>query len=832
MAYVEYITPKHYEISLNLDLEKNTFKGETIVSLESSQFTSEVILNIDQIIIENCHILHNNAKLLCEYESKQEKKEVRIILPEQMKGDIKFIIQYSGKYQSDLLGMYKSKYEYQGKEKYLISTQLEEIYARRVFPCIDHPSKKATFKIEMTIDQELTAISNTSVEKEIKLEGGKKIIAFRETPKMCTYLLYIGVGGFELKEKREKHSVRVITTPGKTQYGELSMDTALQSLVFCESYTGQKYPLEKCDLIAVPDFPFGAMENWGAITFRENMLLVYPDKTSKIGIFNIASVVAHEVSHFWFGNLVSPLEWKYIWLNESFASYFTYAIPQEYHPEWHSWEHFIVQYYDSSLERDGLINTFPVELEGDEEIFITPAKVGIVYSKGATILRMMVNFLGDENFKKGVGNFMHKFEYSNATSQDYWNALEEGSGEPIKEFADSWVHQSGYPIINLKRKNNKLILEQEHFTYLPKDSESRRKLWFIPISMQLFTEDGEAKTLDFILKEERKTIEIQNTIKAVKMNLGHTGFYRVNYERSLLNSLGGLIKTHTLSPIDRYGIENDLFALVKKGVEDIDFYLEYVNTHYIEENEYLPLVSIFSHLFYIFLLKGDSKTSKIKSIGKRIISRFFEKHGLEVQEDEEMRISILKNYLLYAGSRMEMKEVLNFCLAKFENLLNEKNISPDILSSVLKVGAMNHSGAKKYFLKKIESPETPQVEKAYVYEAFGCFQEREQILEVLNNILQKIPPQSWLYTFRRLGSNKHAFDVLWLWFKEKLEELEKLSPFVLARTIAALVPFGGLYEKEEVDSFLKEYADENNFHRDTIEMTLELLEINYRFSTR
>jgi tricorn protease interacting factor F2/3 len=822
------LNPKNYKITLHLDTQKDTFMGQSVISLNSIEETGEIVLNIDELEVKKCQLVRENNHISCEYEGNQDEKEISIILPEKIKDDITLVLEYEGIFHSDLLGMYKSKYEHQGKEGYVISTQFEEVYARRVFPCIDHPSKKATFIIELIVDKNLKAISNTIIENEKSLENNKKLVIFKETPKMCTYLLYIGVGNFEIREKKGDHLVRLITTPGKTQYGDLALDIAEKSLTFCEEFTSQKYPLEKCDLIAVPDFPFGAMENWGAITFRENMLLVYPDKTSSIGIFNIASVVAHEISHFWFGNLVSPLDWKYIWLNESFASYFTYAIPQKYHPEWHSWEHFIVQYYDSSLDRDGLINTFPVELEGDEEVFITPAKVGILYNKGAAILRMMVDYLGNENFKKGVGKFMQKYEYSNANSQKYWGALEEGTGKPIKDFADSWIHQSGYPIVSVRQKDKTLLFKQNHFTYLPKEVEGDKKLWFLPIHLKTYKNNGETVEFNFTFEKSSYKLSLPDDTEAIKINVGHNGFFRVNYDYSLLAKLGNLIKNHKLSPIDRYGIENDLFALVKQGSVKIEYYLDYLNSYYLEEKDYLPLVSIFSHLLYLYTLK-DSKKSQIKNIGEQIITGFFEKYGYEPTKNEEMRISILKNYLLWAGASVDNTEVNDFCMEKFEDLLNEKKISPDILSSVLKVGAMKHPKAKDYFLGKITSPETPQVEKAYIYQALGCFQEESQILKALDIMIKEVPAQSWLYTFRMIGSNKEALDLLWKWFKEHLDTLEKKSPFVLARTIAALIPLGGLANRKDVEVFLNDYANKNEFHKDTIKMALEKLKINLRF---
>ena len=825
MEKYQHLEPINYNISLNIDVEKENFEGEVTILLKSHEKTEEIFLHIDDLEVQECILLDGKEEISCEFDENQEEKELIITIPEKLEDNITLRLKYSGTYQDDLLGMYKSTYEYKGNKEHVISTQLEEAYARRIFPCIDHPSKKATFDIELIIDENLTGISNTTVKRTEGLENGKKLVSFEPTPKMCTYLLYIGVGNFEIREKRDSHLVRLITTPGKTQYGDLAIDIAMQSLQFCEEFTSQEYPIDKCDLIAVPDFPFGAMENWGAITFRENYLLAYPEKTSQLGIFNIASIVAHEVSHFWFGNLVSPLDWKYIWLNESFASYFTYAIPDESHPEWHSWEHYIIQYYDSSLERDGLINTFPVELEGEGDAFITPAKVGIVYNKGATILRMMVDYVGKDNFKSGVSNFMKQFKFSNANSQNYWDGLEEGTGEPIKNFADSWVHQSGYPIVSVKEKNKKLLFEQEHFTYLPIQSE---KLWFIPVHLKIFKKNGTSKEASFNFTSESFEFPIDEDYRAVKVNLGQKGFFRVNYDRTLLEDFGELIKQREMTPIDRYGIENDLFAIVKRGDMEIADYLDYIESYYSDEKDYLTLVSLFSHLRYIYILK-DSMKARTKKIGVKIVQNFFDEYGFEPKADEEMRISILRNFLLRFGALFEMESVKEFCVNKFKSLLDGEKVSPDILSSVLKAAATEHPRAKEYFLKKIKSPNTPQVEKSYMYEALGYFQEKDQILEALDIMMEHIPSQSWLYTLRRLGSNKEALELLWPWFKENLEHFEKLSPFVLARTIAAITPMGGLPFEQEMKNFFDNYKEENEFQKDTIEMSLEKLEINSRF---
>ncbi len=555
MNEINQINPVNYFIHLELDVNSEYFSGFTEILLESQKDLSSVILNCDALDIEKCLMKNNDRYNECKYEINKDKLELEIFLPQPSTKSIILKIIYTGKYHDDLMGLYRSKYEYKNSHFYMLSSQLEEIFARRVFPCLDHPSKKAIFTIEYVIDENLIGISNTSVKEEISLEDGKKKIIFNKTPKMSTYLLYFGVGDFEIKQgKNSKYLVRLITTPSKSTYGNLGIEMAIKSLEFCEDFTSIDYPLSKCDLIAVPDFQFGAMENYGAITFRENLILLYPDLTSSMDKFHIASVVAHEVSHFWFGDLVSPLDWKFIWLNESFASYFTYLIPDKYYPEWHSWDHFILQYYSSALTRDGLKNTFPVELPSDEEVFITPAKVDIVYNKGASILRMLVGYLGEEDFRKGITHFLNLYKYDCANTEQYWNAFEESTGKEVKSFADSWVHQPGYPIIEVKREKNKLILNQTRFSYLKNDSDLK---WLISCSIIMFKNDGNYEIKNISFNQANYEISITSDLDTFKLNYGQKGFYRVHYGFEELERIGDLIKLKKIPAIDRYGIEND-----------------------------------------------------------------------------------------------------------------------------------------------------------------------------------------------------------------------------------------------------------------------------------
>ena len=817
------IYPSNYKIRLTLDLDQPNFQGICTIELDSLKPIDKIKLNYDQLVISKCLLKKGDIEDVCSFTEYPQNQELMIDLPGRIEGIFDLIIEYIGSFSKDLHGIYISKYEYDGKEKYVISTQFEESNARRAFPCFDHPSKKATFDIEYIIDEELVAISNTAILEEMKLENNKKLVRFKQTPKMSTYLLYFGIGEFEiLQDNFNGHLVRVLTTPGKAEYGKFAMDIAGKSLKFCEEYTGIKYPISKCDLIGVPDFPYGAMENYGAIAFRETVFLLYPEITSTFMKLMIAGVTAHEVSHFWFGDLVSPLEWRDIWLNESFASYFTSVIPDHYYPEWNMFNISIPRYYMGALERDGLVETYPVELPSEETDFISPAKVEIVYNKGASILRMLHGYLGEDDFKVAIKHFLTKYQFSCANTQHYWKAFEEATGKPINKFAESWVHQPGYPIIYVKRENEVLILTQERFTYIPFKSDLN---WFIPVNITYFLNSGETKVVNVNMEEKTQKFLIPKETLSFKLNFSQTGFYRVKYEEDMIKKLGQLVIEKGLKPIDRFGIENDFYALVKRGDYTLNQYLELINNYYLNEHNFLPLTSVLLHLKHAYLI-FNSERKEIKEIVLRLLKNYIDKYGLEPIDGEKIDQAVIRDSILWAAFSYGDQSAEECGQTNFTKILEGKRVHQDILSSVLKIGAATNNKSANYFLQKLLAPDTPDVEKLYILQALGCQQNKKDILNTLNMNLKQVPSQSRHYLFNSMARNPEALEFLWPWFLKNFKEIESQSPMVYARSIASLIPMGGLENVTEVKQFFKEYINEKELAKDTIKMTLELLEIN------
>lgn len=817
--------PLHYKIHLEPNLESFTFQGTTVIEIKAENSVDRIILNANDLSLQSCKVKKGNKYSECMFSFDSESEEVTINLPEETGGVIELAIDYVGKINDLMVGFYRSKYEHQGQAKYLAVTQFEEREARRAFPCFDHPSKKATFDVEFIIDEYLKGIANTPIIEERDLGNGKKLVRFERTPKMSTYLLFFGVGDFEFIENSSARPVvRVATTPGKTQYGNFGLQMARKALKFGEEYTGIEFPISKCDYIAVPDFAFGAMENYGAITFRENALLVYPGVTSKPALVRVASVIAHETAHMWFGDLVSPSEWKYVWLNETFASYFTYTIVNNYYPEWSVWNVFISDETVSGLERDSLIETVPVELPSDVKASINASNTEIIYSKGASILRMLVGYLGEEQFKKGVQHFLSKHKFACATSREFWAAFEEATGEPINEFAECWVYQSGYPIIEVKKKGKELFLTQQTFTFIPHKSG---KSWLIPINIRLFFENGRTGIINMFFKDKSTSTPIPQNVVAFKVNTDQTGFYRVKYEKEMLNKLGQLVKEKKLSEMDSFGLENDFYALVKRGDYHLTDYLNFLEKFFEQEDRSLPLLDISKNLKEAYLI-AESMREQIAILGRKIFENVLQKIGFEPKDDDGLQVATIRDILLWTAYTLGSQKAAQYGANKFQDLLDGKKVHADILSSTLRIGAATNDQAMDYLIKKVVAADTPELEKVYILNALGCLKEKQKLLTALEFNLQKVPKKNRNQMINAAGQNLAVTDYMWQWFLDNFKELEQLHPVHFERAIISIIPVCGLGKEKEVKKFFEEYMKKKATAKETIKMALEKLEINSR----
>jgi tricorn protease interacting factor F2/3 len=607
------------------------------------------------------------------------------------------------------------------------------------------------------------------------------------------------------------------------KHAQFGLEFGRKALEFCEDYYGIPYPLPKLDLIAVPDFAAGAMENWGAITFRENLLLHYPNITSKAGEQRICEVIAHEIAHQWFGNLVTPSDWRYLWLNESFATYFGYGVVTRYYPEWDVWDQFLHGMTDRALDRDALKETFSIELPDEKRIAINPSTAPIIYNKGGSILHQVEGYIGSPNFKEGLRHYLKKHRYASASSPDLWKALEHVSEQPISAMIKSWIEQPGFPLVEVTREADNLILTQRRFTYLPSESD---QVWIIPVTIKVYREESRSQLITILLTDKSTSVSIGRDTIAYKVNYGQNGFYRVKYQEGKnLVELGKRIASKDLAAEDRWGLQNDLYALVRAGQASLNDYVRFLS-FYEDEDAFLPLISIAGNLFHAYIVLKGTKRKRIANAAKSLLERVLSRIGYEPAQDERPTTSILRDHILMHSVLYGSEDSTDFARAKFSSLMRGKGIHPDIMKSIMQVGALyGDMKTFKWFDKRLKTSQSEH-ERITILLALGSFRDAEVIKEVQKYVLTEVPQKNKFIPVDSLASNPHAMPGLWEWFVSNVAAFEKFHPIQYERIIEAVVPVSGIGKKEQVRSFFENYMKQKDKAKDVIKLSLERLEIN------
>ncbi len=820
----------HYQIQLEPDLETFSFRGLTAVFIDDDSLIVDdtILLNSLELSVEQCTIDGAAA----EFELDPARQILAITQPEQCRVPITVHITYAGQINDQYAGLYRSRYEHNGQEKWLATSQFQASDARRVFPCFDHPARKATFDLSLLIDAHLTAVSNTEITQINTQESGKHLIQFAPTPKMSPYLVFLAIGEFEfLEAAQDRPALRVVTTVGKTQYASFALDMAAKALQYCELYTGIDYPLRKCDLIAVPD-SIGAMENFGAIRHSENLLLDYPDSTSQSDRVRIGSIIAHEVSHMWFGNLVSLADWKYLWLNEAFATYFTLTIPHHTNPEWLVWSDFAAELMQTGLERDALLDTVPIELPSaqslDRDPAPTPSSAPIIYHKGAAVLRMLAAVVGEDSFRQGLHHYLQTYQYDSVTSIQFWRAFDKATGIDNKGFAATWIHQPGFPLLTAARKENKIILRQQRFTFSPYDGDEQ---WVVLVDLLLLRQGKQFETRSVLFKDEKTAVAIPPDTVAYKLNHDQTGFYRVRYDKSNLAALGSFAASQQLSAMDSFGIQNDLFALVRSGDYLLNDYLQFVERHFAQEERTLPLYDIARNMLSVYILL-PARREQIAHTGRTVCENGLEAIGMKPQERDSHQIARLRNTLLWTAHCFDSTHATGFGHDAFSTLVAGENIPADLLPTVLKIGAAVHDQAFEFLIKRLTSGDMAEVEMFSYLGALGNFQRENIMRQALSSNLKATPKSLRSVAVLAAAQNPAAAGFLWDWFVENIAALRTLHPAQMERLLVGLVPVCGLGREAEVAAFCHDFAIENRGAADSIRMALEKMAINSRLHDR
>ena len=673
--FIEKFVPENYNIFLDINRTEKSFSGNVAITGEAL----DNVISFHQKDLTIASVLLDNQNLDFKVDNQQE--SLSIDLPET--GTITLVIEFSGKITDNMTGIYPSYYTVDGMKKEVISTQFESHFAREAFPCVDEPEAKATFDLSIKFDQaadEIVLSNMPEVDAERRKETG--LWTFDTTPRMSSYLLAFALGDLQGKTASSKNGTEVgvfSTKAHNPKTLDFALDIAVRVIDFYEDYFGVRYPIPLSYHVALPDFSAGAMENWGLVTYREVYLLVDENSTVK-SRQNVALVVAHELAHQWFGNLVTMKWWDDLWLNESFANMMEYVSIDAIEPSWNIFEDFQTTGVPLALQRDATdgVQSVHVAVNHPDEIntLFDPA---IVYAKGSRLMHMLRRWLGDDDFRAGLKIYFEKHQYSNTIGHDLWDALSEASGKDVAAFMDAWLEQPGYPVVTAEVVDDTLVLSQKQFFI--GEGQDQNRIWPIPSNTN-WTGLPETLTEERLAIPNFSQLAAQNE-GALRLNTANTAHYITNYKGQLLKAvLNQLTELDTTSKLQ---VVQERRLLAESG--EIP-YAELIPllTKLTDETSYLVSEAIAQVVdgLDMFMDEGSEAQAEFKALVNRLMQKNYDRLGFEPQvgesdEDEMVRQKAI-SLMLYADNADAVAKAEEIFDAHKENI---ESIPASIRLSVL-----------------------------------------------------------------------------------------------------------------------------------------------------
>ena len=811
---LDTFTPNHYNLTLDLTrAEEKEFSGTVIISGDS---TSESIsLHSKGLTIQSATIDDQPANI-----SFGEFDELRLSQPELKDGNHIVCIDFSGTITDAMHGLYPCYFTHDGVKKQLFATQFESHHAREVFPCVDEPAVKAEYDLTLITRPGITILGNMPVKSEEE-NGDSLTTTFEKTPRMSSYLLAFVIGELHKKSARTKSGVEVNVwaTPAQNENTlDFALDIATRSIDFYDEYFGVKYPLPKSDHVALPDFSSGAMENWGLITYRESCLLADPELTPESSRRFIATVIAHELSHQWFGNLVTMNWWNDLWLNESFANMMEYVAIDALHPEWRMWEDFATNEVTAALRRDSLggVQSVQADINHPDEIstLFDPA---IVYAKGGRLLVMVRKLIGEEAFRAGLKSYFEKFAYKNTVGNDLWQELGSASGQPIVNLMNAWISQPGLPVVSVSNSHDAAILSQERFfigEHQPSDA-----LWPIPLFAN--------QPLDVkILNQKETTVSIE---KPLQLNCGLSAHFITKYDESTREYL--LKNITELPTLDKICILQDATILARAGFENSASLLPLALSLKTETNEKVfgMAAGALTELRK-FVDDNDAARDSLKKISGEFARATFEelswneKAG-ELDDDRERRTTAL-SLMMYS----EDKEVLNEAKTRFDN--NKLEDLPTEIRALIISANVRHFETPEMIENLFTAYKNTPSNDLQNDIAIGLTSTKnpktaEKILANIknSNIIRPQDASRWfVYLIRTWENRQIAWNWLkenWAWVEDTFGEDKSYDDFIRYSATALLTP-------NELDDFRQFFEPMENIPALTRTIKLGITEISAR----
>ncbi len=746
----------NYNIKIDVDFENKKYNGSEHIKIEDPE--KELKFDLNEIEIKKIEVNNKEVK----YDLNKDYVSIN-----NSEKDIDVYIEFSSFNARGLKGFYVA-----GNDKeYILSTQFEESDARRAFPCIDNPLYKATFDITLVVNSNLTAISNMPIKNE-KLEKNRKIVEFEQTPVMSTYLVYLGVGYFDEMSGLYKNK-RVYLTAMKNHLTESDypIEIAEKSLNYLENYTNIDYMLPKLHLISVPEFGAGAMENWGAITFREILLTIDKSTTSK-SYKRTAEVITHELVHQWFGDLVTMKWWNDLWLNESFATFFAFKTINDVYPEWNFYGDFLLDQTDGAYTMDSLINSHPINADVSDPRSISQLSYEIRYGKGSNVLRMIEAYVGNDVFMNSLRNYLKKFSYSNASGSDLWNSIEEESKKGISKIMEQWISKKGYPYLIAEKVEDKLRITQKQFYFLDEDSN---ETWNLPLFVKKFSDD------DVILMD-KNSISLEGDI--LSLNNNHFGFYRVMYDSYLFENISRNLDR--ISNYEKWGIINDLYAFLLSNKIKLNEYVKRLERFY-HVNDNIIIDEISKQLYSLYSI---TNSNYFKDIANFYIKDKIEYIENNKKDDFNFKISLSSLYtrLAYINDDFDRD------LLKTYN--NYYDIDPDFRLAYLIANARINNDFT--YLSDIIIKAFSDEDKTKAITASGLLKNHGEIMDFVNSGSAK--KQDIDSFFVSMASN----DVSREFIVDNIEEIVntmfklELNPLRINRSVQSMIAYAGVKNPDKM----------------------------------
>ncbi len=804
------VAPQEYQIRIVPDVAKMSFTGSETVKLDVRTPVRVLVLNAADIQVTHASI-DGNADAVSGIHI--DPKEETLTLPlnaELPPGPHSIALQFTGKINQQGQGLYAAPYQEQGSgaRKTMLGTQFEATDARRMFPCWDEPSFRARFQLTAVVPENWTAVSNMPIENEAK-NGATKEVRFGMTPSMASYLNVFVAGELDTIEGQSGATkIRVVTTKGKSEMGRYALECTAQILQYYNDYFGVAYPLPKLDQIAVPGGFGGAMENWGGITYYESALLFDPKNSSSETKQNIYAVIAHEMAHQWFGDLVTTAWWDNIWLNEGFASWMGSKCTAHFNPQWEVWNRRNQPRdptrrpgipKEAAMEGDARSTTHPIQQPIHNEAEANSAFDDITYQKGQSFLRMLESFLGDDVFRDGIRRYISAHKYSNTTTADLWNALSEASHKPVTAIAAAWTEQPGFPVVNVRRDGNKIALAQERFAIHWPNPEPL--LWKIPLTYEIVGDNSAT------LLMSDKTAEIADVPadRAVKFNVNGTGNYRVQYDDQSWKLL--IDRFAQLTPADRVNLLGDSWALVQANRAPWQQYTALVAklTPASDPAEYEQVIGTLE--FVNQLLAGEPQRDGFQKYALGVLRPVFDRLGWNPKADEPPRIGTLRASLVQALGDLGDSGVIAGCRERFGKFAADRGaVPPDLRPAVLALVGRYADEATWNKLHELGMKTTSIEEKGNLYSALAAAQDPKLDEKTMQLALtDELPTSRAAFLVPRVARESEHPDVAWQFAKSHMKQLLAKTDALAANSYAPglFTFFSDPNRIAELDSYAK-----------------------------